>query len=77
MMTVMRTIIELPGRQVDALSRLCREQGISRAEAIRRAVDRLLEESKPTHPDAGFGAWRDKKSGSRSLVERLRAEWRR
>ena len=38
----MRTIIELPGEQVDALDALCRRDGISRAEAIRRAVAMLV-----------------------------------
>ena len=77
MMTFMRTIIELPARQVGALSRLCREEKISRAEAIRRAVDKLIEERQPADPDAAFGAWRHQKLRSRQLVERLRAEWKR
>jgi len=38
---VMRTIIELPDAQLESLSRLCRREKISRAEAIRRAVDKM------------------------------------
>ena len=34
----MRTIIEVPPAQLDELDRLCKREGISRAEAIRQAM---------------------------------------
>jgi polyphosphate kinase len=37
-----RTIIELPEDQLGALDGICRRESISRAEAIRRAVDLLV-----------------------------------
>ena len=40
---VMRTIVEIPESQLKGLSRLCRRERISRAEAIRRAVAKLLK----------------------------------
>ena len=71
----MRTIIDIPDEQVIALANLCREQKISRAEALRRALTRLLAEQKVTSREDAFGAWKNKKIDSRQFVETLRAEW--
>ena len=76
---VMRTIVELPDAQVKALARLCRKEGISRAEAVRRAVDKLLASQQTTDTQeslrAAFGLWRGRRPGGRGYVEALRAEW--
>ena len=71
----MRTIVDLPDEQLGALARLCEKQKISRAEAVRRAVDRLIKESKPDQKDVGFGIWKHKNIESRRFVEKLRNEW--
>jgi hypothetical protein len=71
----MRTIVDLTEEQVGALARLCGEQKISRAEAIRRAVDRLTAESAAVPKETGFGLWKHKRLDGRKHVDRLRAEW--
>lgn len=71
----MRTIVDIPEKQLDALAHLCSQQNISRAEAVRRAVDRLLKESSTPRKDAGFGIWKSKRIEGRKFVEKLRAEW--
>jgi metal-responsive CopG/Arc/MetJ family transcriptional regulator len=71
----MRTIVDLPDEQLEALARLCAKQEISRAEAVRRAVDRLIKESKSEQKDVGFGIWKHKKMESCRFVEKLRNEW--
>jgi hypothetical protein len=71
----MRTIVDIPEKQLDALAQLCAQQNISRAEAVRRAVDRLLKESSTPRKDAGFGIWKSKRIDSRKFVEKLRSEW--
>ena len=71
----MRTIVDLPTEQLGALARLCEQQQISRAEAVRRAVDRLLKESLVDRRDAGFGIWKHKRIKGRQFVAKLRAEW--
>lgn len=75
----MRTIIELPDTQVKALARFCRREGVSRAEAIRRAVDKLVTSGEMAEAQqglqAGFGLWRGRRPDGRSYVEALRAEW--
>lgn len=75
----MRTIVELPDTQVKALARFCRREGISRAEAIRRAVDKLVANEATAEAQenlrAGFGLWRGRRPDGRACVEALRAEW--
>ena len=67
--------MDLPDEQLGALARLCEKQKISRAEAVRRAVDRLIKESKTDQKDVGFGIWKHKNMESRKFVEKLRNEW--
>ena len=77
MITPMRTIVDLRDEQLGALARLCEKQKISRAEAVRRAVDRLIKESKSDRKNVGFGIWKHKKLEGRKFVEQLRNEWSR
>lgn len=74
-MTRMRTIIELPADQVEALADLCRSEGISRAEAIRRAVVQYTRGRRATHAAAAFGLWRDRPVPGLEYERRLRDEW--
>jgi hypothetical protein len=74
----MRTIIDLPDRQVEELERLGRSRKLSRAELIRQAVERYLQENVPARDEA-FGLW--KRAGARrdglTLQRQLRKEWER
>jgi metal-responsive CopG/Arc/MetJ family transcriptional regulator len=72
----MRTIVDLPAEQLGSLARLCEELKISRAEAVRRAVDQLIKESVATRTDVGFGIWKHKRLDGRKYTEKLRSEWR-
>lgn len=70
----MRTIVDLPdpgGAQLDAL---CRQRGLSRAEAMRQALRLWLAQQQPGH-SAVFGLWRDRPEDSVALQQALRAEW--
>lgn len=73
----MRTIIDLPERQLDALERISKGRKLSRAELIRRAVDFYLAEHAPKAV-AAFGLWR--RAGAREdgadYQRRLRREWK-
>ena len=71
----MRTIVDFPPKQLEALTRLCEEQKISRAEAVRRAVDHLIKESASKRKDVGFGIWKYKRIDGRKYVGKLRSEW--
>ncbi len=74
---VMRTIIDLPGDQLAALDAWRRARGVSRAEAVRRAVARLIndEHDRRAAVDAAFGLWKGRVADGLAEQERLRAEW--
>jgi hypothetical protein len=78
----MRTIVDLPPEQIKALDGYRKKQGISRAEAVRRAVASFL----PPKPGKRFDFRKDpafgssgglRKEDSVELVRRLREEWER
>ena len=70
----MKTLIDIPERQIHLLSDLCDKFSISRAEAIRRAIDLFVNNNKQPQVDV-FGAWKDKSDDGLTYQERLRDEW--
>lgn len=75
MMTDMRTIIELDKKQLSALKTLCEAESISRAEAIRRAVDAYTESRRVDNDDIAFGIWSEQKIDGLKQQQKLRNEW--
>lgn len=77
MISAMRTIVDLPNEQIKELSDFCKKEHISRAEAIRRAVKKLLSDTFQGKmiQDIAFGIWKDKYPDGRKYVEKLRTEW--
>lgn len=72
----MRTIIELPDEQVEALDGICRHEGISRAEAVRQAVSLLMKERGASRSGLAFGIWQGRRnSDGLAYQDRLRREW--
>jgi hypothetical protein len=71
---IVRTIVDLPEPERAQLDALCRQRGLSRAEALRQALRLWLEQQKPSHGEV-FGLWRDRPEGSLELQEALRQEW--
>jgi metal-responsive CopG/Arc/MetJ family transcriptional regulator len=73
----MRTIIELPDEYILELDRLKDQEGLSRAELIRRAVESYLSRHrKPTlREKPGFGAWKEKQIEGITFQRTLRTEW--
>lgn len=74
---VMRTIIDLPETQLHALDAWRKSRGVSRAEAVRRAVAHLLDDEQERRAaiDAAFGLWKDEVEDGLIVQERLRADW--
>ena len=70
----MRTIVDLPERERDQLDALCRQRGLSRAEALRQALRQWLQQQTPSHAEV-FGLWRDRPEGALELQEAMRQEW--
>ena len=73
---IMRTIVDLPRDQIRKLALLCRREKISRAEAVRRAVDRYLRGSPADDLRSFFGVSRTRGNISRHVAT-LRREWSR
>jgi metal-responsive CopG/Arc/MetJ family transcriptional regulator len=80
---VMRTIIDLPDDQVRKLAAYCAREKVSRAEAVRRAVDRLVNDAAEMKArrqialDATFGMWKDRGIDTDTYLAELRSEWER
>ena len=70
----MRTIVDLPEAERAQLDALCRQRGLSRAEALRQALRLWLQQQTPHHGQV-FGLWRDRPEGALALQETLRREW--
>lgn len=79
----MRTIIDLPEEQLRALADYCASEKVSRAEAVRRAVEQLIcaqrvaESDRLAAIDAAFGLWKDHGVDTDTYLRELRAEWDR
>jgi len=71
----MRTIIELREDQLAALDRIVADEKMSRAEAIRDAVDVYLRERKRVASRAAFGGWAHKKLDGLKYIAEARGEW--
>ena len=72
---IMRTIIDLPAHQIEALDAVCVRDQISRAEAIRRAVALLIKTQAEVAGSAAFGLWRDRAIDGVEYQNRIRQEW--
>ncbi len=71
----MRTIIDLPDDQLTTLAAYCAREGVSRAEAIRRAVAAYIRQQRPEAGADAFGLWRKRKKDGVAYQRRLRREW--
>jgi hypothetical protein len=72
---IMRTIIDVPGEQLQALDAICKRDKISRAEAIRRAVAEMVSRQRGSGGERAFGIWRDRPETGLEYQERIRSEW--
>jgi metal-responsive CopG/Arc/MetJ family transcriptional regulator len=76
----MRTIVDLPEEQIKALDAYRKKHGVSRAEAVRRAIAAFIPPKQCEKTDflkhPAFGSSKTlRKEDSSDLVRRLRAEW--
>ncbi len=70
----MRTLIDIPDRQIKDLTAICKTENVSRAEIIRQAISAYLEKKKPGTAEA-FGLWKQHKIDGLTYQEQARSEW--
>ncbi|MEO8538853.1 MAG: CopG family transcriptional regulator [bacterium] len=79
----MRTIIDLTEEQIEELRRYCAREGVSRAEAVRRGVDLLVNEKAERKArlmaalEAAAGSWDGVPKDGLEYQLNVRAEWDR
>ena len=71
----MRTIVDIPEDQVEALKRLSERAHLSRSELVRRAVAEYLQRHSPGTGDAAFGLSREQPLDALAMQDSLRVEW--
>ena len=71
----MRTIVDLPDRQIEGLKRISNTSHASRAELVRRAIDEYLARHLPAQDDGAFGLWKKRKTDGVTYQNRARNEW--
>jgi len=71
----MRTIVDIPASQLESLDRQCHLEGISRAEAVRRALTAHLARQSSRAASSAFGLWRNEGVDGLEYERRVRAEW--
>jgi len=70
----MRTLVDIPDRQIKELTAICEIEKVSRAEAIRQAIASYIEKKKPATVEA-FGLWKSHKVDGLAYQEQVRSEW--
>ncbi len=67
--------MEIPDGKLDEISRYCKIRGISRAKAIRDAIEMMLIEKSVLEREKGFGLWSGKKLEAGKFLDGIRGEW--
>lgn len=70
----MRTLVDIPDRQLDDLALICASKHVSRAEVIRQAIAIYIDANLPGTVDA-FGLWKGRTVEGLAYQEKMRAEW--
>lgn len=73
----MRTVIDIPDDQIEALRRISERTNASRAEVIRRAIVDYVARHAPDEEDDAFGLWRDREGDALEIEDEIRSEWSR
>jgi len=73
----MRTLVDIPESELEALNALSKVEGVSRAESVRRAIKAYVEANRPLARHEGFGLWKDYDIDGDEYQQKIRAEWDR
>jgi len=81
----MRALVDIPDHQLEDLSAICAARKLSRAEAVRQALQAFIEDNRPSR-EAAFGLWKGQSAtlpgasdplpeDGLAYQEKLRSEW--
>ena len=73
--TAMRTLVDIPERDVKALDELSRRRRVSRAGVIRAAIGDYLARHRGPDREEAFGLWEADGEDGLEYERRLRSEW--
>ena len=73
----MRTLVDIPEGDLSRLTKLSKTRKVSRAQLVRSAVSRFLQEEESDSLDKLFGIWADRNIDGLEYQEQMRREWER
>ena len=71
----MRTLVDIPDRQIEELEVICKKNDLSRAEVVRRAIAAFIERNRASSTDQAFGLWSKNAEDGLDYQTRMRSEW--
>jgi len=72
-----RTLVDIPEGDLSRLTKLSKTRKVSRAQLVRSAVSRFLQEEESDSLDKLFGIWTDRNIDGLEYQEQMRREWER
>jgi metal-responsive CopG/Arc/MetJ family transcriptional regulator len=70
----MRALVDIPDKNLADLGAICASLKVSRAEAIRQAIDHYIALHK-ADATAAFGLWKDRPVDGMAYQQKVREEW--
>ena len=71
----MRTLVDIPEKDLKLLNGVAKTLAISRAEFVRRAIAKSLEPHRQSQSHEVFGLWSRRPVDGKKYQERIREEW--
>ena len=75
MISVMRTIVDIPDEIIESLDLVRAERGCLRAAVIREALEDYTKANAVEEMQAAFGVWAKRKKDGLDYQKELRDEW--
>jgi hypothetical protein len=71
----MRTLVDIPHKQLIDLTSICEARKLPRAEVIRQALAAYIEANKVAPMENAFGLWKNHAVDGMVYQEQVRSEW--
>lgn len=75
MISIMRTVIDVPEELIESLDQVGGSEQRSRAALIREAIMEFLKQKSATSAEVAFGIWKQRGVDGLSYQEEMRSEW--